>query len=73
VFHIDCQIALGEIFNMTERSFDYELLTQVFVDGFRLRRRFHDYQSLWHRENSHYGTIAAPLMIAVYPENVTTL
>src|SRR4051794_31361400 len=35
---------------MTEGSFDDVLLAQVFIDGFRLCRRFHDYQSLWHKE-----------------------
>src|SRR5579871_1503045 len=34
---------------MTERSFHYKLLAQVFVDGFRLGWRFHDYQSLCHK------------------------
>jgi hypothetical protein len=47
-FHIHREVAFREIFNMTERSLHYELLAQVFVDGLRLRRRFHDYQSFCH-------------------------
>ena len=42
---------------MTERSFDDVLLTQVFVDGFRLGRRFHDYQSFCHRRLSKRGAL----------------
>jgi hypothetical protein len=33
VFHVHRKIPLGEIFNMTEGSFDYKLLAQVFVAG----------------------------------------
>src|ERR1051325_6901361 len=44
---------------MSERSFDDVLLAQVFIDGLRLRRRLHDYQSLWHRILSRRGRESA--------------
>jgi hypothetical protein len=40
---------------MTERSFNNVLLAQVFVDGFRLCRRFHDYQSFCHILTIQFG------------------
>ena len=49
VIDVDREVLLGEIFDMTEGSFDYKLLAQVFVDGLRLSGRFHDYQSFCHR------------------------
>ena len=57
VFDIHREIALGQILNMTEGSFDDKLLAQVFVDGLRLRRRLHDYQSFWHIELSECGAL----------------
>jgi hypothetical protein len=71
---IDCEVLLGKILNMAERSFDNVLLAQVFVDGLRLRRRFHDYQSLWHmRFHTAAGVGKAAPMICVLPRDVTTL
>ena len=52
VLHIHGQIFLGEILNMAQRSFDDVLLTQIFIDGFRLDRRFHDYESFRHKKTS---------------------
>jgi len=57
VFDIDCQVLLGKVLNMSERSFDDKLLAQVFVDGLRLCRRLHDYQSLCHRILSDCGRL----------------
>ena len=37
---IHTQRALGQIFDMTERSLDREALAQIFLDGFRLSCRF---------------------------------
>ena len=37
---------------MAQRSFDDVLLTQIFIDGFRLNRRFHDYESFRHKKTS---------------------
>ena len=68
------EIAFGEIFNMTERSFDDVIFTQVFVDGLRLCRRFHDYQSFWHRRLSKTRRpSAACCMKRKLPCDVTTL
>ena len=72
VLDIHRQVLLGKIFDMTEGSFDNELLAQVFVDGFRLCRRFHDYQSFCHI-TFECGALAASRMIADYPVDVTTL
>ncbi len=52
VLHIHGQIFLGEILNMTQRSFDNVLLAQIFIDGFRLDWRFHDYKSFRHNKTS---------------------
>ena len=52
LLHVDRQILLGKIFDVPERSFDDVLLAEVLVDGFRLRRRFHDYQSFCHMKTS---------------------
>ncbi len=49
VFDIHREILLGKIFDVTERSFHHVLLAQIFVDGLRLCRRFHDYQSFCHK------------------------
>ena len=46
------QVFLREILNMAQRRFDDELLTQIFIDGFRLDRRFHDYESFRHKKTS---------------------
>ena len=48
VVDVHRQVSLREILDVAKRSFDYVLLTQILVDGFRLCRRLHDYQSLWH-------------------------
>ena len=40
VLDIDAQRALGQIFHVAERGFDREALTQIFLDGLRLGRRF---------------------------------
>ena len=37
---IDTQSALGQILHVAERSLDGEALTQIFLDGLRLGRRF---------------------------------
>ena len=59
VLDIHREILLGKIFDMTERSFDDVLLAQVFVDGLRLCRRFHDYQSFCHMNLSDAAPSAA--------------
>ncbi len=56
VLDVHRQVSLGKILDMAERSFDDILLTQVFVDGFRLCRRLHDYQSFCHMKLSECGT-----------------
>ena len=40
VFDIDTQAALGQVFHVAERSIDRESLAQIFLDSFRLSRRF---------------------------------
>jgi len=62
VFDIHREIAFRQIFNMTEGSFDDKLLAQVFVYGFRLGGRFHDYQSLCHIGNFRMAARFAALL-----------
>ena len=40
IINIDTESALGQIFDVPERGFDREALTQIFLDSFRLGRRF---------------------------------
>ncbi len=40
VVGIHAQSALGQIFHVAERGLDGKSLSQIFLDGFRLRRRF---------------------------------
>ena len=42
VFDIDAQIALGQVFHVAKRGLDGISLTQIFLDGLRLGRRFDD-------------------------------
>ena len=42
VVDIDAQRALGQVFDVPERSFDGEALTQIFLDGLGLGRRLDD-------------------------------
>ena len=42
VVDIDAQRALGQVFDVPERSFDGEALPQIFLDGLGLGRRFDD-------------------------------
>ena len=52
VLDIHGQVFLGEILDMAQRRFDDVLLTQIFIDGFRLNWRFHDYESFRHKRTS---------------------
>ena len=45
VLEIDADLALRQIFDMTERGFDVVFLTEIFVDRFRLGGRLNDNQS----------------------------
>jgi hypothetical protein len=74
VLNVHREIALGQILNMTEGSFDDKLLAQVFVDGLRLCGRFHDYQSFWHIELSECGALGRVNVNDCWiPRDVTTL
>ena len=42
VFDIDAQGALGQVLHVPERGFDGITLPQIFLDRFRLGRRFDD-------------------------------
>ena len=42
VLDIDAERALGQIFHVPQRRFDRKSLTQIFLDGLRLGRRFDD-------------------------------
>ena len=52
VVDVHRQVSLGEILDVAERSFHYKFLTEILVDGLRLCRRLHDYESLWHMKLS---------------------
>ena len=49
IFNIYTQLALWQIFDMTDRSFDSVVLAQIPTDCFCLGRWFNDYQWLCHR------------------------
>ena len=49
VFHVDAQFALRQVSDMSDRSNDLIGRAQIFADGFRLGRRFHDDQCLFRR------------------------
>ena len=51
VFHVDAQFALRQVSDMSDRSNDLIGRAQIFADGFRLGRRFHDDQCLFRRES----------------------
>ena len=42
ILDIDAQGALGQVLDVAKRGLDRETLAQIFLDGFRLARRFDD-------------------------------
>jgi hypothetical protein len=55
VVYIDGQVAFGQILDVPQRRLHNVLLAEIFIDGFGLRRRLHDYQSLRHKRLSDCG------------------